>query len=336
MRFELVRADRAWSPCGQRPCLKGSEKGEVLLRGVGTLRCFISTECICAVAAWWFDDPHQKVVPGSRILRCTSHVSYTRSPLEDSRLFGPSPWKILRHYLCTNGSLSNPAPGENLLSGNLVMETGCTQEAALKEAAPESVARRAPTKQAPTKNMLHVFESNIMWCNWMENHAFLMVLILSQHLSEVVCLFCQCLPGRSGIGSARWATPERPRDGYYYYYYCYYYYYYYYFYYYKSKHTFAITITITIIVYIVIIIIIIIFIVAYLLLNARSTATRARSAGILRCGKKCYMYVYIYIYIYVCIYIYIYIYVHTYTCIYIYLYLSFCTSDPFGSSQRGV
>ena len=24
---------------------------------------------------------------------------YTRSPLEDSRLFGPSPWKILRHYL---------------------------------------------------------------------------------------------------------------------------------------------------------------------------------------------------------------------------------------------
>ena len=24
---------------------------------------------------------------------------YTRSPLEDSRLFGPSPWRILRHYL---------------------------------------------------------------------------------------------------------------------------------------------------------------------------------------------------------------------------------------------
>ena len=24
---------------------------------------------------------------------------YTRSPLEDSRLFGPSPWKILSHYL---------------------------------------------------------------------------------------------------------------------------------------------------------------------------------------------------------------------------------------------
>ena len=26
-------------------------------------------------------------------------IVYTRSPLEDSRLFGPSPWKILRHYL---------------------------------------------------------------------------------------------------------------------------------------------------------------------------------------------------------------------------------------------
>ena len=53
-------------------------------------------------------------------------LCYTRSPLEDSRLFGPSPWKILRHYLRTNGFLSNPASGENLLSGNLVMETGCT------------------------------------------------------------------------------------------------------------------------------------------------------------------------------------------------------------------
>ena len=26
-------------------------------------------------------------------------AGYTRSPLEDSRLFGPSPWKVLRHYL---------------------------------------------------------------------------------------------------------------------------------------------------------------------------------------------------------------------------------------------
>ena len=30
---------------------------------------------------------------------CTLTNNYTRSPLEDSRLFGPSPWKILRHYL---------------------------------------------------------------------------------------------------------------------------------------------------------------------------------------------------------------------------------------------
>ena len=51
--------------------------------------------------------------------------NYTRSSLEDSRLFGPSPWKVLSHYLRTNGFLSSPAPGENLVSGNLVMETGC-------------------------------------------------------------------------------------------------------------------------------------------------------------------------------------------------------------------
>ena len=52
---------------------------------------------------------------------------YTRSPLQDSRLFGPSPWKILATtYYKKQRCLSNPAPGENLESGNLVMETGCT------------------------------------------------------------------------------------------------------------------------------------------------------------------------------------------------------------------
>ena len=50
---------------------------------------------------------------------------YTRSPSQDFRLFGPRPWKILRHYLWTNGFLSNPAPNENLVSGNLVMEIRC-------------------------------------------------------------------------------------------------------------------------------------------------------------------------------------------------------------------
>ena len=50
---------------------------------------------------------------------------YTRSPLEDSRLFGPSPWKVLATNYEQKRFLSNPAPGENLLSGNLVMETGC-------------------------------------------------------------------------------------------------------------------------------------------------------------------------------------------------------------------
>ena len=64
--------------------------------------------------------PHSQLERGARVV-----AGYTRSPLEDSRLFGPSPWKILA---ATNEKtyLSNPAPGENLESGNLVMETGCT------------------------------------------------------------------------------------------------------------------------------------------------------------------------------------------------------------------
>ena len=54
-----------------------------------------------------------------------SSTPYTRSPLENSRLFGPSPWKILATTYDKQIFLSNPAPGENLLSGSLVMETGC-------------------------------------------------------------------------------------------------------------------------------------------------------------------------------------------------------------------
>ena len=61
----------------------GSEKGEVLLRGVGTLWYLLilreNSACqvpICVVAAWWFDNPHPKVVPRSRIPRSTSHFSY--------------------------------------------------------------------------------------------------------------------------------------------------------------------------------------------------------------------------------------------------------------------
>ena len=61
------------------------EKGEVLLRGVGTLGYLLilseDSACqvpICAVAAWWFDNPHQKVIPRSRIPRSTSHFSFLR------------------------------------------------------------------------------------------------------------------------------------------------------------------------------------------------------------------------------------------------------------------
>ena len=52
---------------------------------------------------------------------------YTRSPSQDFRLFGPRPWKILATTYEKQRFLSNPDPGENLVSGNLVLETGCTQ-----------------------------------------------------------------------------------------------------------------------------------------------------------------------------------------------------------------
>ena len=52
-------------------------------------------------------------------------LSSRASPLQDSRLFGPGPWKILATTYDKQRFLSNPAPGENLLSGNLVKETGC-------------------------------------------------------------------------------------------------------------------------------------------------------------------------------------------------------------------
>ena len=42
----------------------------------------VSTKCIFAVAAWRFDNPHQKVVPRSRISRSTSPFSYSPSPLD--------------------------------------------------------------------------------------------------------------------------------------------------------------------------------------------------------------------------------------------------------------
>ena len=52
-------------------------------------------------------------------------MEYTRSPSQGFRLFGPRPWKVLATTYEENGFLSNPDPGENLVSGNLVLETGC-------------------------------------------------------------------------------------------------------------------------------------------------------------------------------------------------------------------
>ena len=67
---------------GRRPSSVG--EGEVLLRGVGSLRYGLilseNSACqapICAAAAWWFDNPRQQVVPRSQIPRSTSHLSYS-------------------------------------------------------------------------------------------------------------------------------------------------------------------------------------------------------------------------------------------------------------------
>ena len=48
-------------------------------------------------------------------------VSVTRFPS-----FRTQTLENLSHYLRKKRFLSNPDPGENLVSGNLVMETGCT------------------------------------------------------------------------------------------------------------------------------------------------------------------------------------------------------------------
>ena len=56
---------------------------------------------------------------------------YTRSPSQGFRLFEPRPWQILATTCEQKRFLSNPDPDENLVSGNLVMETGCTRLASL-------------------------------------------------------------------------------------------------------------------------------------------------------------------------------------------------------------
>ena len=67
------------------------------------------------------DLPQRQQDPGGagrRPTQTTQNRVYTRSPLEDSRLFGPSPWKILRHYLWTNGFLA-------AANANVVITASC-------------------------------------------------------------------------------------------------------------------------------------------------------------------------------------------------------------------
>ena len=89
--------------------------------------------CRCAIAGFGVGSAVFKISHGetdceSLVQACLARAKKAcpQSPEEDSRLFGPGPWKILATTCETNGFLSSPAPGENLLSGNLVMETGCT------------------------------------------------------------------------------------------------------------------------------------------------------------------------------------------------------------------
>ena len=70
---------------------------------------------------------------------------YTRSPSQEFRLFGPRPWKILATTYENNRFLSNPDPGDNLVSGNLVMETGCTRPPAPELA---SIRRAHPNSRS--------------------------------------------------------------------------------------------------------------------------------------------------------------------------------------------
>ena len=64
---------------------------------------------------------------------------YTRSPLQDSRLFGPRPWKILATTYEKQRFPSNPDPGESLVMENLVMETGCKTTSCHMFARPEKL-----------------------------------------------------------------------------------------------------------------------------------------------------------------------------------------------------
>ena len=67
-------------------------------------------------------------------------VSITRFPS-----FRTKTLENLNHYLWKNGFLSNPDPGENLVSGNLVMETGCRSgRPAFKASGPGLARSRLP------------------------------------------------------------------------------------------------------------------------------------------------------------------------------------------------
>ena len=61
----------AWSAC----LTAFRERISAPKRGRHSTIFVSSTRCTCAVAASWFDSPHRKVVPRSRIPRSTSHFS---------------------------------------------------------------------------------------------------------------------------------------------------------------------------------------------------------------------------------------------------------------------
>ena len=101
----------------------------------------------------------ERLVVLSAALRPVLHlVSITRFPS-----FRTQPLENLSVDSVTNGFLSNPAPGENLESGNLVMETGCTPRLS-SDCAPGSATERRTSGGTTCLTLLvqHVFSSKVL------------------------------------------------------------------------------------------------------------------------------------------------------------------------------
>ena len=129
--------------------------------------------------------------------------AYTRSPLEDSRLFGPSPWKILATTYEKRVS-KQPSPWRK----------SCKRESCYGDRV--YVVMCMPEKGDPER---YIYNNSILYC------SIFCCAILCHTIS-----YAAGAASRAGQGHAH-RQPGGACGGYYYYYYyccCYYYYYYYY------------------------------------------------------------------------------------------------------------